>query len=122
MATNSDLKHIIVELKTKLSLTQAQLAERLGVNASYLSSVVNGRFPLTDNLMTKIKLLEENNDMRVMAQKADATLKDVKLSMKDDSTAIIAKLMGMIDNLQTQVNEDRKLLNILVDKIINQEK
>ncbi len=120
MTTNSDLKHIIVELKTKLNLTQAQLAERLGVNASYLSSVVNGRFPLTENLMTKIKLLEENNDMRIMAQKADDTLKNAKLSMNDDSTAIIAKLMGMIDNLQTQVNEDRKLLNILVDKIINQ--
>ncbi len=120
MTTNSDLKHIIVELKTKLNLTQAQLAERLGVNASYLSSVVNGRFPLTENLMTKIKLLEENNDMRIMAQKADDTLKNAKLSMNDDSTAIIAKLMGMIDNLQTQVNEDRKLLNILVDRIINQ--
>jgi transcriptional regulator with XRE-family HTH domain len=120
MTTNNDLKHIIVELKTKLNLTQAQLAERLGVNASYLSSVVNGRFPLTENLMTKIKLLEENNDMRIMAQKADDTLKNAKLSMNDDSTAIIAKLMGMIDNLQTQVNEDRKLLNILVDRIINQ--
>ncbi|MBR6250738.1 MAG: helix-turn-helix domain-containing protein [Bacteroidales bacterium] len=120
MTTNSDLKHIIVELKTKLNLTQAQLAERLGVNASYLSSVVNGRFPLTENLMTRIKLLEENNDMRIMAQKADDTLKNAKLSMNDDSTAIIAKLMGMIDNLQTQVNEDRKLLNILVDRIINQ--
>ncbi|MCR5697217.1 MAG: helix-turn-helix domain-containing protein [Marinilabiliaceae bacterium] len=122
MTANKDLKHSVVELKTRLGITQTQLADRLGVNASYLSSVINGRFPLTDNLTTRLKLLEENcYKSPSKSRGAGANANDAVLSVQDTS-ALLTKLMGMIDNLQTQVNEDRKLLNILVDKILTQNK
>lgn len=122
MTANKDLKHSVVELKTRLGITQSQLADRLGVNASYLSSVINGRFPLTDNLTTRLKLLEENcYKSPSKSRGASANANDAVLSVQDTS-ALLTKLMGMIDNLQTQVNEDRKLLNILVDKILTQNK
>jgi transcriptional regulator with XRE-family HTH domain len=122
MTANKDLKHSVVELKTRLGITQSQLADRLGVNASYLSSVINGRFPLTDNLTTRLKLLEENcYKSPSKSRSAGANANDAVLSVQDTS-ALLTKLMGMIDNLQTQVNEDRKLLNILVDKILTQNK
>ncbi|MBE6340917.1 MAG: helix-turn-helix transcriptional regulator [Bacteroidales bacterium] len=122
MTANKDLKHSVVELKTRLGITQSQLADRLGVNASYLSSVINGRFPLTDNLTTRLKLLEENcYKSPSKSRGAGANANDAVLSVQDTS-ALLTKLMGMIDNLQTQVNEDRKLLNILVDKILTQNK
>lgn len=119
MATNKDLKRIVMELKTKLGITQSQLAVRLGVNSSYLSSVVNGRFPMSENLMTKIKMLNENSDLKFSAQSNETNAAEVALTPQE-SSAIISKLMGMIDNLQMQVNEDRKLLNTLVDKILTQ--
>ncbi|MBP5420170.1 MAG: helix-turn-helix transcriptional regulator [Bacteroidales bacterium] len=122
MTANKDLKHSVVELKTRLGITQSQLADRLGVNASYLSSVINGRFPLTDNLTTRLKLLEENcYKSPSKSRGAGANANEAVLSVQDTS-ALLTKLMGMIDNLQTQVNEDRKLLNILVDKILTQNK
>lgn len=122
MTANKDLKHSVVELKTRLGITQSQLADRLGVNASYLSSVINGRFPLTDNLTTRLKLLEENcYKSSSKSRGAGANANEAVLSVQDTS-ALLTKLMGMIDNLQTQVNEDRKLLNILVDKILTQNK
>ena len=41
-------------LRTRANLTQAQLAARLGVSASYLNLIENNRRPLTANLLLKL--------------------------------------------------------------------
>lgn len=40
---NPEFKGIIADIKHKYSLTQAQIAERLGVSRPYISEVINGR-------------------------------------------------------------------------------
>jgi transcriptional regulator with XRE-family HTH domain len=52
---NQEFKGIIADIKHKYSLTQAQIAERLGVSRPYISEVINGRAPFNDTLKTKIE-------------------------------------------------------------------
>ena len=51
---NQDLKNAIREIKFRRGLTQAQIAAELGIKAPYLSDVVNGRVPYSDNLRGKV--------------------------------------------------------------------
>ena len=52
---NQEFKGIIADIKHKYSLTQAQIAERLGVSRPYISEVINGRAPFNDTLKAKIE-------------------------------------------------------------------
>ena len=52
---NQEFKGIIADIKHRYSLTQAQIAERLGVSRPYISEVINGRAPFNDTLKAKIE-------------------------------------------------------------------
>jgi phage repressor protein C with HTH and peptisase S24 domain len=52
---NQEFKGIIADIKHKYSLTQAQIAEILGVSRPYISEVINGRAPFNDTLKAKIE-------------------------------------------------------------------
>ena len=54
MAINEQLKFGIERVKFSTGLKQAEIAERLGVKSTYLSDMINGRVPLTDNICQKI--------------------------------------------------------------------
>lgn len=52
---NQEFKDIIAGIKYKYSLTQAQIAERLGITRPYISEIINGRAPFSDALREKIE-------------------------------------------------------------------
>ena len=52
---NPEFKGTIADIKHKYSMTQAQIAERLGVSRPYISEVINGRAPFNDVLRAKIE-------------------------------------------------------------------
>lgn len=52
---NEDFKSLISDLKHYYSLTQAQLADRLGVSRPYISDVISGRAPFNDTLRAKLE-------------------------------------------------------------------
>lgn len=60
-------------LRRKQKLTQAQLAERLGVSASYLNLIENNRRPLTANLLLKLAK-EFDIDLATFGSSEDARL------------------------------------------------
>ena len=64
MLENEELKNIVRKIKYRYNLTQKEIAEQIGVNSQYLSNVLNGRYPYTDELKKKIyqqfKDLEES--------------------------------------------------------------
>lgn len=64
MLENEELKEIVRKIKYRYHLTQKEIAEQIGVNSQYLSNVLNGRYPYTDELKKKIyqqfKDLEES--------------------------------------------------------------
>ena len=66
---NTEFKSLIGDIKYKYALTQAQIAERLGITRPYISEIINGRAPFSDALREKIeetfpldKMLEEKSN------------------------------------------------------------
>lgn len=47
---NQELNEIIRKIKFLTNLKQSQIAEKIGVSSSYLSDVINERYPFTDKL------------------------------------------------------------------------
>lgn len=47
---NQELNDIIRKIKFLTNLKQSQIAEKIGVSSSYLSDVINERYPFTDKL------------------------------------------------------------------------
>ncbi|WP_303327402.1 helix-turn-helix transcriptional regulator [Butyricimonas paravirosa] len=54
MAINQEFKNIINRVKYEYSITQSQIADRLGVQKTYLSDMINGRVPYNDTIKKKI--------------------------------------------------------------------
>lgn len=61
-------------LRRKEGLSQAQLAQRLGVSASYLNLIENDRRPLTAELLLKLTDILPDVDVRAFAAREDASL------------------------------------------------
>ena len=66
---NTEFKSLIGDIKYKYALTQAQIAERLGITRPYISEIINGRAPFSDALRERIedtfpldKMLEEKSN------------------------------------------------------------
>lgn len=57
MPKNERLKRAIEEIKSVYKLNQAEIAEKLGVRSTYLSDVINGRVPLSGNIVSKLSEL-----------------------------------------------------------------
>lgn len=54
MAINKEFKKCIEKIKYEFSITQKEIASRIGVHNTYLSDMINGRVPLTDQTTNKI--------------------------------------------------------------------
>lgn len=56
MAKNQELKSLIGRIKFIHGLTQAQIADELSVQSTYLSDMVNGRVPFSEKFREKLNL------------------------------------------------------------------
>jgi len=54
MAVNKNFKKCIEKVKYEFSITQKEIAYKLQVHNTYLSDMINGRVPLTDQIANKI--------------------------------------------------------------------
>lgn len=54
MTINKSFKKCIEKVKFEFSITQKEIANRIGVHNTYLSDMINGRVPLTDQVSNKI--------------------------------------------------------------------
>ncbi len=54
MAVNKNFKKCIEKVKYEFSITQKEIAYKLKVHNTYLSDMINGRVPLTDQISNKI--------------------------------------------------------------------
>ena len=54
MADIEYFKKIINEMKTKHGIRQLDIANKIEVSPTYLSDMLNGRVPVTDNIIEKI--------------------------------------------------------------------
>ena len=99
MLENEELKNIVRKIKYRYNLTQKEIAEQIGVNSQYLSNVLNGRYPYTDELKKKIyqqfKYLNES-----------------QYKQSNDDEAIIKELQLRIVRLEAENNLLRELAGL----------
>jgi transcriptional regulator with XRE-family HTH domain len=69
---NKELKLIIENIKLSFNLRQEEIAARLGIGESYLSSVINGTHPLTESLKEKI-----NSEFNISFKEVSENVKNV---------------------------------------------
>lgn len=92
MAENRAFKRIINDIKDTRKLKQVEVAKMLDVTNPYLSSVMNGKYPLSENLIEKlyeifnikinIDSLSEENDVRPIDFKYQIPVKVVSTSAR----------------------------------------
>lgn len=51
---NQEFKDLISRIKYEYGLTQKEIAEKIGVNSTYISEVISGKHPFSDSLREKI--------------------------------------------------------------------
>ncbi|MBQ7689808.1 MAG: LexA family transcriptional regulator [Muribaculaceae bacterium] len=70
---NQEIKEIVNRIKYLHNTTQQGVAELAGVNPRYLSSVINGRYPLSDELKMKLNelCLYNNKESEQTEEKSD---------------------------------------------------
>ena len=61
MAKNQELKNLLNKIKYEKDLTQAEVAQLVGVGKTYMSDMLNGRVPYSDNMKEKLEKLLEHN-------------------------------------------------------------
>ena len=54
MPKNEELRKILMEIKYRYGLNQSEVSDKIGVNFKYLSNVLNGRYPFSEELKEKI--------------------------------------------------------------------
>lgn len=77
---NKPFKNFIDNLKLNKEFTQKQIACKLGVGNSYLSSVINGKHPLTNSLKEKL--------FTVFGVQLEITEKGQVVNIKDSETDV----------------------------------
>jgi len=68
MSDNTQIRAILLELREKAQLTQAQLAERLGLTANRVSMLESGETELTNKLAVKIARQIRTTDAKAFAE------------------------------------------------------
>lgn len=79
MPENRAFKRIINDIKDTRKLKQVDVAKMLGVTNPYLSSVMNGRYPLSENLTEKLyEIFNIKLNIESLAEEDDLTPMDFK--------------------------------------------
>ena len=93
MPKNEELRKILMEIKYRHGLTQSEISDKIGVNFKYLSNVLNGHYPFSDEL--KEKLYRQFTDVEITRMdhpKSSEKLEDADVPLYDiDAAADLRK-------------------------------
>ena len=96
MPKNEELRKILMEIKYRHGLTQSEISDKIGVNFKYLSNVLNGHYPFSEEL--KEKLYRQFTDVEITRMdhpKSSEKLEDADVPLYDiDAAANLRTLMG----------------------------
>lgn len=101
MAINEALKKAIEEIKIRFKFKQAEIAEKLGVKSTYLSDMINGRVPLSENIINKVHELfhisitteKEVNDQKI------SVLSEELPSLRDENNQLKGRIMELKETI-----------------------
>ena len=75
MPKNEELRKILMEIKYRHGLTQSEISDKIGVNYKYLSNVLNGHYPFTEEL--REKLYREFTDLDIEKKEVQSVDEDI---------------------------------------------
>lgn len=114
---NQEFKDLISRIKYEYGLTQKEIAERIGVNSTYISEVISGKHPFSDSLREKIdsNFVSISNSVRdvngnsniIQSPSATINAPDPELirSLRDEIVRLndqIVWMRGLIDKLSAK--------------------
>ena len=128
MTKNEELSRIIKQIKNDYHLTQAEIAERIGISKQYLSDTINGRYPFSNELRTKITRTFLSNVLPINDEQPEYftgnTHGNRYYKRSDGQLFIEAPLvqysaLGSLadDNAELSADVDQKVVRFEVDKI-----
>ena len=96
MPKNEELRKILMEIKYRYGLNQSEVSDKIGVNFKYLSNVLNGRYPFSEELKEKIyRQFTDAIVTRMDHPKSVEKLGDAEVPLYDiDAAANLRTLMG----------------------------
>ena len=96
MPKNEELRKILMEIKYRYGLNQSEVSDKIGVNFKYLSNVLNGRYPFSEELKEKIyRQFTDAIVTRMDHPKSAEKLGDAEVPLYDiDAAANLRTLMG----------------------------
>lgn len=96
MPKNEELRKILMEIKYRYGLNQSEVSDKIGVNFKYLSNVLNGRYPFSEELKEKIyRQFTDAIVTRMDHPKSSEKLEDADVPLYDiDAAANLRTLMG----------------------------
>lgn len=107
MAKNQELKNLINKVKCNKDLTQAEISTLIGVGKTYLSDMVNGRVPFTENIKEKLKSLLEQNSTIIGNENIIGNIKSTIDARKyySDSPDVLKQQIDEIERLLKEKEE-----------------
>lgn len=114
MPINKDLKKIIDRIKFEFSITQIQIANKIGVKNTYLSDMINGRVPFNESF--KNKLYEEFHidcDSLGFEKENNENAPITPLNQTDTLLAIIESQQRTIESQASSIKNLSETINLL---------
>ena len=109
---NQEFKDLINRIKFEYGLTQKEIAEKLGVNGSYISEVISGKYPFSDSLKENIRSNFFRNEVRMRDHGNSQIIHNnsgTAINGGDEKT-VVDRMQDQIDSLLAQ---NDKLLTII---------
>lgn len=113
MAKNEELKMLVKKLKYQRDITQAQMCKILDIQPPYLSDMINGRKPVSTNIIEKIESLIGEE-----LQNIDTEITDNKNEGVKDRLLRFLKYLNLSQlKFEESVNLSRGFVNNIGDSI-----
>ena len=113
MAKNEELKILVKKLKYQRDITQAQICKILDIQPPYLSDMINGRKPVSTNIIEKIESLIGEE-----LQNIDTEITDNKNEGVKDRLLRFLKYLNLSQlKFEESVNLSRGFVNNIGDSI-----
>lgn len=114
MAKNQELKNLLNQIKYEKDLTQAEIAQLVGIGKTYMSDMLNGRVPFTAKMMEKLEKLLEYNTVIVNENIDNSNIGNI-----DDSKISTDVLKSEITRLNVIITEKENQVSTLINQVTN---
>lgn len=120
---NEQFRELLKQASTLTGLTEKEIARRLEVNHTYLSSLKNGKRQVTSKMLSKLqRLIREQKDNTIQqpknsVQSADNSGTIMQINSEHSDNERLDKMLQIMDKMMSQLSEAYGIINSLQQKL-----